>query len=109
MFASDLDKATQAMLAKGERLVEILKQDQYKALPAEKQVAIIYAATNGFLDAYPVSECRRYEEELYQFLDTRQPQLLQDIAEKKDIKGDIGERLKQALQEFAGLFQGKAA
>jgi len=105
MFASDLDKATQAMLAKGERLTEILKQDQYKALQMEQQVAIIFAATNGYLDAYPVAECRRYEQELYQFLATRHPELLKQIAEKKDIKGELTERLKQALEEFGALFQ----
>jgi F-type H+-transporting ATPase subunit alpha len=105
MFASDLDKATQAMLAKGERLTEVLKQDQYKALSMEKQVALIFAATNGYLESYPVAQCRRYEREMYQFLDTRHPDLLKQIAEKKDLKGEPGERLRQALEEFKGLFQ----
>jgi F-type H+-transporting ATPase subunit alpha len=104
-FGSDLDKATQAMLAKGERLTEILKQNQYTPLSTEKQVAIIFAATNGYLDGYPVAECRRYESELYAFLDARHPALLKDIAEKKDIKGELTDKLKAALQEFAGLFQ----
>jgi F-type H+-transporting ATPase subunit alpha len=108
MFASDLDKATQAMLAKGERLVEILKQDQYQALSMERQVAIIYAATNGFLDGCAVGECRRYERELYSFLDARHPELLRTIAEKKDLKGEPGERLKAALVEFGGVFQPQA-
>jgi F-type H+-transporting ATPase subunit alpha len=109
MFASELDKATQAQLAKGERLTEILKQDQYTPLSMEKQVVIIFAATNGFLDPYPVSECRRYERELYGFLDTNHPDLLREIAHKKDIKGEPSERLKRALAEFAQLFQAKAA
>jgi F-type H+-transporting ATPase subunit alpha len=104
-FGSDLDKATQAMLAKGERLAEILKQDQYTPLPTEKQVVIIFAATNGYLDPYPVPECRRYERELYAFLDTRHPGLLKEIAEKKDLKGELTDRLKAALSEFASLFQ----
>jgi F-type H+/Na+-transporting ATPase subunit alpha len=104
-FGSDLDKATQAMLARGERLTEILKQNQYTPLSTEKQVAIIFAATNGYLDAYPVTECRRYESELYAFLDARHSALLKDIAEKKDIKGELTDKLKAALQEFAGLFQ----
>ena len=73
MFASDLDKATQSMLARGQRLVEILKQKQYSPLPVEKQIAILFAATNGYLDAFPVAEARRYEEELYTFLETRHP------------------------------------
>jgi F-type H+/Na+-transporting ATPase subunit alpha len=105
MFASDLDKATQAMLAKGQRMTEILKQDQYSPLPMEKQVAIIYAATNGHLDPYPVTEARRYEKELYTFLETRHPDLLKQIAEKKDIKGELTDKLKAALAEFADTFQ----
>jgi F-type H+-transporting ATPase subunit alpha len=107
-FGSDLDKATQSMLSKGERLTEILKQDQYKPLAAEKQVVIIYAATNGYLETYPVAECRRYESELYAFLETRHPALLKEIADKKDLK-EAGDRLKAVLQEFAGLFQAKAS
>jgi F-type H+-transporting ATPase subunit alpha len=106
-FGSDLDKATQAMLAKGQRMTEILKQDQYSPVPMEKQVIIIFAATNGYLDPYPVSECRRYETELNQYLDTRHGALLKDLAEKKDIKGEITDRLKVALEEFKGLFQAK--
>jgi F-type H+/Na+-transporting ATPase subunit alpha len=105
MFASDLDKATQAMLARGERLTEILKQNQYSPLPMEKQVSIIFAATNGYLDAYPVNQCRRYEAELYTFLDTNHPGLLKEIADKKDLKGEVTDKLKAALQEFAGIFQ----
>jgi F-type H+-transporting ATPase subunit alpha len=105
MFASDLDKATQAMLAKGQRMTEILKQDQYSPLPMEKQVAIIFAATNGYLDAYPVSEARRYESELYTFLETRHPELLRSMAEKKDIKGELTDALKKALAEFGDTFQ----
>jgi len=105
MFASDLDKATQNMLARGQRLTEILKQNQYQPLPMEKQVSIIFAATNGYLDPYPVSAARRYEEELYRFLDTRHPEILKAIAEKKDIKGEPTDKLKAALEEFAGVFQ----
>jgi F-type H+-transporting ATPase subunit alpha len=104
-FGSDLDKATQQMLAKGERLVEILKQDQYRPLSTEKQIVIIFAATNGYLDAIPVSECRRYEKDLYAFLDARYAALLKEMAEKKDLKGELTEKLKKALAEFAEVFQ----
>ena len=69
-FGSDLDKVTQAQLSRGQRLTEILKQDQYTPLPVEKQVAIIYAGTNGFLDDLEVSECRAFEQSFYRFLDT---------------------------------------
>ena len=104
MFASDLDKATQSMLARGQRLVEILKQKQFSPLPVEKQIAILFAATNGYLDAFPVAEARRYEEELYTFLETRHPQVLKDIAEKKDLKGELTDKVKAVLQEFADVF-----
>jgi F-type H+-transporting ATPase subunit alpha len=104
-FGSDLDKATQQMLAKGERLTEILKQDQYQPLPMEKQIVILFAATNGYLDRYPVPECRRYEKELYAFLDARYAGLLKELAEKKDLKGELTEKLKGALGEFAEVFQ----
>jgi len=106
-FGSDLDKATQQTLAKGERMTEILKQDQYQPLPMEKQVVIIFAATNGYLDAYPVAECRRYEKELYSFLDARHAALLKELAEKKDLKGAPTDKLKAALAEFAEVFQVK--
>jgi F-type H+-transporting ATPase subunit alpha len=106
MFASDLDKATQAMLARGARLVEILKQGQYQPLPVEKQVMIIFAGTQGYLDRYAPSDARRYEQELYTFLDTRHPEVLREIAEKKDIKGELTDTIKKTLEEFATVFQG---
>jgi F-type H+-transporting ATPase subunit alpha len=108
-FGSDLDKATQAQLARGQRMTEILKQDQYSPLAVEKQIVIIFAATNGFLDSVPVPECRRYEKELYSFLDSVQPKLLAEIAEKKDIKGELTDKIKAALTDFGGLFQVKSA
>src|SRR5919109_2987099 len=78
-FGSDLDKATQAQLNRGRRLVEVLKQPQYQPLPVEKQVTILYAATNGYLDAIAVEQVRAFETELYQFLDSRKPQLLASL------------------------------
>ncbi len=104
-FGSDLDKATQATLSRGERLTEILKQNQFQPLSMEKQVVTIFAATNGYLDGVPVSEGRRYERELHTFLDLRHADLMKEIAEKKDIKGDITERLKKVLTEFGDVFQ----
>jgi F-type H+-transporting ATPase subunit alpha len=104
-FGSDLDKATQAQLAKGERLVEILKQGQYGPLPVEKQVAIIYAANKGYLDDVPVSECRRFEEELYRHLDDRHPGALSAVREKKVLDAELEAKLKVALDEFKGVFQ----
>ncbi len=109
MFASDLDKSTQALLARGERTTEILKQEQYQPLAVEKQIVIIFAATNGYLDPLPVGDCRRYEKELYGWMERNQAPLLAAIAEKKDIKGELTERLKAALAEFAKVFQPQAA
>src|SRR5499426_2688879 len=103
-FGSDLDKATQAQLNRGRRLVEILKQPQYQPLPVEKQVAIIFAATKGYLDAVPVEEVRRYEEELYRFLETRAPGVLTGIADKKILDDEVRGALEAALKEFGQQF-----
>jgi F-type H+-transporting ATPase subunit alpha len=104
-FGSDLDKATQAQLAKGERLVEILKQDQYQPLPVEKQIAVIYAANNKYLDDVPVAACRRFEAELYRYLDDRHPGVLSSIREKRVLDAEIEAKLKIALDEFKAIFQ----
>src|SRR5688500_9868134 len=103
-FGSDLDKATQNQLARGERLVEILKQPQYQPLAIEKQVIIIYAATNGFLDKVAVEDARDYETELYKFLDTRRAQLLSSLSEKKQIDDAIKAGLESGLKEFNQQF-----
>jgi F-type H+-transporting ATPase subunit alpha len=103
-FGSDLDKATLNQLNRGRRLVEVLKQPQYQPLPVEKQVAIIYAATNGYLDPVPVESVRAYENDLFTFLDTRRAQLLSSIAEKKELDGAIRGELNAALEEFGKSF-----
>ena len=108
-FGSDLDKATQAQLNRGRRLVEILKQPQYQPLPVEKQVTIIYAATKGYLDPVPVEELRRYEEELYRFLETRASNVLTSIADKKILDDEIRGALDAALVEFGKQFSGTIA
>jgi F-type H+-transporting ATPase subunit alpha len=103
-FGSDLDKATQAQLNRGRRMVEVLKQPQYQPLPVEKQVAIIFAATNGFIDAVPVEDVRRYEEELYRFLETRHTAVLAGIRDKKILDDELKAALVGALKEFGGTF-----
>jgi F-type H+-transporting ATPase subunit alpha len=103
-FGSDLDKATQNQLNRGRRLVEVLKQPQYQPLPVEKQVIIIYAATNGHLDGVAVEHARDYETELYKFLDTRRAQLLTALADKKQIDDEIKSQLNAALKEFGESF-----
>ena len=106
-FGSDLDKATQAQLAKGVRLTEILKQDQYGPLEVENQIAIIYAATNGFLSDLPVSECRRFEKELYTYFDSRHPGILAAIGQKKQIDDALKAELDQALTEFKEFYKSR--
>ena len=100
-FASDLDKATQAQLSRGQRLVEVLKQPQYEPVPVEKQVAIIYAGTNGFLEPVPLSEIGAYEQELYRFLETRHPGILGGIREKGQLDDQLKADLNAALAELA--------
>jgi F-type H+-transporting ATPase subunit alpha len=103
-FGSDLDKATQAQLNRGRRLVEILKQPQYQPLAVEKQVTIVYAATKGFLDPVAIEDVQRYEQELYRFLETRHPGVLTGIADKKVLDDDIKGGLESALKEFTQQF-----
>jgi F-type H+/Na+-transporting ATPase subunit alpha len=103
-FGSDLDKSTQAQLNRGRRLVEILKQPQYQPVAVEKQVAIIYAATKGFLDAVAVDDLRRYEEDLYRFLETRHAGVLTGIADKKVLDDEVKGALEAALKEFGQQF-----
>jgi F-type H+/Na+-transporting ATPase subunit alpha len=108
-FGSDLDKSTQAQLTRGARLVEILKQPQYEPLAVEKQVAIIFAGTNGYLDTVPLSEIRAFEAELYSFLESRYPQVLRGIAEKKQLDDQVKGALNEAVKEFAGQFAARKA
>jgi F-type H+/Na+-transporting ATPase subunit alpha len=103
-FGSDLDKATQAQLNRGRRLVEILKQPQYQPLAVEKQVVIIYAATKGFIDSVAIEDVRRYEEDLYRYLEGRHPELLKNIAAKKILDDDTKPALESALNGFAQHF-----
>lgn len=103
-FGSDLDAATQKQLARGARLTEILKQDQYQPLPVEKQVVIIFAATNGYVDDLPVNVGRKFEEDLYKFLDTQRPQVLKTLAQKKQVDDEVRKMLTEALDDFKPRF-----
>jgi F-type H+-transporting ATPase subunit alpha len=108
-FGSDLDKATQAQLNRGARLVELLKQPQYEPLPVEKQVAMLYAGTVGLLDAVAVPDLRAFETELYTFLETRHSAILTGIAEKKQLDDQMKAALDAAIKEFAGDFASRKA
>jgi F-type H+-transporting ATPase subunit alpha len=103
-FGSDLDKATQAQLTRGARLVEILKQPQYEPLPVERQVALIYAGTNGYLDTIALSDVRAFETGLYKFIDARHSQLFKDIVAKKQLDDQTKAALDSAVKEFATQF-----
>jgi F-type H+/Na+-transporting ATPase subunit alpha len=108
-FGSDLDKATQAQLTRGARLVEILKQPQYEPLPVERQVALIFAGTNGYLDPIPVSDIRAFETGLYQFIETRKPEIFRTLAEKKQLDDPLKAALTDAVKEFAATFAASRA
>ena len=103
-FGSDLDKATQAQLSRGERLTEILKQDQYVPLPIAKQVAILFAGTKGLLDDLEVESLRAFEKMLFDFLDTSKPELLAGIADKKILDDDLTAELEAAIREVKKRF-----
>jgi F-type H+/Na+-transporting ATPase subunit alpha len=103
-FGSDLDKASQQQLSRGQRLTEILKQGQYSPLPVEKQVLIIFAGTNAYLDDLEVSQCRPFEQELYRYFDNGHPELLAELREKKTIDDDLKARIHAAMKEFKQRF-----
>ncbi|RLC28862.1 MAG: F0F1 ATP synthase subunit alpha [Deltaproteobacteria bacterium] len=103
-FGSDLDKATQQQLNRGRRLVEILKQPQYQPMPAEKEVAILFAGANGYLDDWPEHAVSEYEKQMLEFLESKHGDILKSIKETEDISDEIDKRLKAALDEFKGIF-----
>jgi len=103
-FASDLDAKTRAQLDRGARMVEILKQGQYVPLGVEKQVLMIYAGINGYFDDLPVSALRRFEEELYRFIDSKHPQIFTDIVERKALDDELKGRMNKALEAFKKTF-----
>ena len=104
-FGSDLDKTTQAMLARGARLVEILKQDQYSPFPLEKQVLIIYAAINGYVDGYEVSELLRYEAELNDFVTANYSSVMDELRDKKNLDDDLKAKVEDVLKAFKEVFK----
>ncbi len=104
-FGSDLDAATVKQLTRGERLVEILKQPQYQPLPMEKQVAILYAGTKGFLDDLPVESLAQYETGLYSFIEDRYPQIVSELKEKQEISDELDKTMTEALNAYGEEFQ----
>jgi F-type H+-transporting ATPase subunit alpha len=104
-FGSDLDQATQRQLNRGARLVELLKQNQYQPLTVEKQVLIIYAGTNGFVDDLPLTALKKYEDELYSFIETKHADIFADILKKRELDGDLRAKMNKALEDFKGVFK----
>jgi F-type H+-transporting ATPase subunit alpha len=104
-FGSDLDKATQAQLARGQRLTEILKQPQYQPVDVEKQVLVIWAATNGYTDDIAIEDVRQFEAELLNFVENSHPGLLNSIREKKSLTDEIKTDLQQALKDFKDMWK----
>jgi F-type H+/Na+-transporting ATPase subunit alpha len=104
-FGSDLDQATQRQLNRGSRLVELLKQGQYEPLPVEKQILIVYAGTNGFVDELPLTVLKKYEQELYSFVESKHPDLFADILKKRELDSDLRAKMNKVLEEFKGIFK----
>jgi F-type H+-transporting ATPase subunit alpha len=103
-FGSDLDKATQAQLERGVRLVEILKQPQFEPRSLSQQVAILFAGTRGFLDKYPVEKLKEYEPQLLSFMASKYPEINREIDEKREISPDLEKKISSALTEFDSVF-----
>jgi F-type H+-transporting ATPase subunit alpha len=103
-FGSDLDAATQRMLARGERLTELLKQPQYKPFAVEEQVVVIYAGTRGYLDTVAVNKIGAYQEALISKLKTSQPEILDGIRTQKALTPELETKLKSALEDFGKTF-----
>ncbi len=106
-FGSELDRTTQAQLTRGERMIEILKQDQYEPLPANKQVMIIYAGTNGFLDDLPISCIKNFEMEFYKYMEKLHPDIELQIETKKELSNDLKAALDRVIDEFKKEFRMK--
>jgi F-type H+-transporting ATPase subunit alpha len=106
-FGTELDKASQAQLERGERLTEILKQDQYQPLPVEKQVLIIYAGNRGFLDKIEVSRIKEYEKKLLEFFEKEHANILKKIAKKKEIDAELDGAIASILEKFSQEFKGE--
>jgi len=104
-FGSDLDQATQRQLNRGARLVELLKQGQYEPLAVERQILILFAGTNGFVDELPLAVLKRYEQELYSFIESKHPDIFADILKKRELDGDLRAKITGALGEFKGAFK----
>jgi F-type H+/Na+-transporting ATPase subunit alpha len=106
-LSSDLDKNTKAQLDRGQRMVELLKQPQYQPMPVDDQVAVLWAATNGYLDELPVTAIRRYETEFVQFLKSKYGAVLQTLRQRKELTEEVASGFTKAADEFKTIFAAK--
>jgi F-type H+-transporting ATPase subunit alpha len=104
-FGSDLDKSTQRTLAKGARLVELLKQDQYQPVPIEKQVISLYLGTNGYLEDIAIYDVKRFEKEALEFFEVKYNDIFETIKKEKDLNPETMEKIKKAGTEFLNVFK----
>jgi len=102
-FGSELDPATQRQLARGARVVEVLKQPQYRPMPVEQQVIVIFAVTGGLLDDVEVPEIKAWEKGLLEFMAAQHPAIVEEIRTRKALSDDVGARLRQAIEEYKAL------
>ena len=107
-FASDLDKATQKQLARGERLTRLLRQGQYSPYRIAKTIMVVFAGNQGFTDELPIGDIDRYESEMLQFMDVRYSSLLDEVEDRKKLDDDLMGRMKSALTEFGKQFSATA-
>ena len=104
-FGSDLDKATQRQLTRGEKLVEVLKQKQYVPMKMEEQVVIIFAGVNALLDNVPTKSLARWQPEFVEFMKNSHPDIFTEIKEKKQLSDELRDKIKAAVEEFNKIFQ----
>jgi F-type H+-transporting ATPase subunit alpha len=103
-FGSDLDESTRKQIERGQRTVEVLKQDQYAPMPVENQVAILFALTNGYLDDVPVENIQKWEGEFHAYMKDMKSEVLDMIAEKKELTEDVENALKHAIEEYKEVY-----
>ncbi len=108
-FGSELDKATQAQLNRGQRMVEILKQDQFAPLPVERQILIVFAGVNGLVDDLPAEAIRAFEQGLTRFVETRYPEIYRELDAKREIGEDLRRKIEQAIREYKEEFKTQKA
>jgi len=108
-FGSELDKATQAQLNRGQRMVEILKQDQFVPLPVERQILIVFAGVNGLVDDLPAEAIRAFEQGLIRFVETRYPEIYRELSAKREIGEDLRRKIEQAIREYKEEFKTQKA